>query len=82
MHGVTSADIKQKESTCLTSESMQAQMSKSRAMQMVEVARLHQEGFWVDVESGIHQPAQSSMPTSRAATAAYGTFHAPNQKKV
>jgi len=44
------------------------------AMQMVEAARRHQEGFWVDVHRGVYQQVQTNK--------AYGTFQQPKQKKV
>ena len=42
-------------------------------MNMVEAARRHQEGFWVDVDRGAYQAVQTNK---------YGTFYPTRGKKV
>lgn len=84
VHGVASMQLKQNASGhgesggygahASVNEALQVQQRDRHAMQMVEAARRHQEGFWVDVDSGIYQPVQTNK--------AYGTFQPQKQKKM
>lgn len=80
VHGINSTQLKgqaagqQERGGYNVRDALDAQQRQSQAMQMVEAARRHQEGFWVDVDRGVYQPVQTSK--------AYGTFHSPRAKKV